>query len=473
VSRGGRGWALLACALLLLLLVPGPAGAQAARPLHLGFLDGAFSGPDATQWLGRSAAAGADLVRIDIGWVAPGGTRRPPGFDARDPADPAYDFSRADAAIRAADEQGLQVIAAFTGAPGWAEGPGRPSDAPPGSWRPDPRALEDYGAALARRYSGSYPDPAAPGRTLPRVAAFQVWNEPNLSKYLTPQWSHGRTAAPAIYRAMLNGFYRGVKSVDPSAVVVTAGTAPFGDPFAGGERIMPARFVRDLLCLREVAGRLRGTTCPDPAHFDVLSHHPYSVGSPAGRALNADDVSIPDLGKLTRLLRAAERSGRALPRIRHRMWVTEVSYDSSPPDPQGVPLQQHAHYLEQTLHELWLQGVDTVVWFQVGDQLPDPSYAATNQSGVYYADGRPKPALEAFRFPFVADASGASRARVWGRAPAAGTIAIERAVAGGWRTLATLQAAAHAVFLARVKAPAGSVLRARLAQEASLTWRVG
>ena len=113
--------------------------------------------------------------------------------------------------------------------------------------------------------------------------------------------------APAHYRRMLSAFYRGVKSVRPAALVVTAGTAPFGDPGVGGHRIMPARFVRELLCLRRSRRRLRGTSCPAPARFDVLSHHPYSVGSPRRKALNADDVSIPDLGKLTRLLRAAER----------------------------------------------------------------------------------------------------------------------------------------------------------------------
>ena len=193
---------------------------------------------------------------------------------------------------------------------------GRPS-VTPGTWKPSPQALEDYGAALARRYSGTFPDPARPGQTLPKVKAFQVWNEPNLAKYLNPQWIGARAASPKVYRGMLNGFYRGVKSVSSTALVVTAGTAPFGDPQAGGQRVQPARFWRELLCLRLNRGRLRGVACPTPARFDVLAHHPYSVGQPRRKALNADDVSIPDLAKLTRPLRAAERLGRALPRKRH------------------------------------------------------------------------------------------------------------------------------------------------------------
>ena len=123
-SAWRRRGSLCVC-LTLLLLVAAPA-AHAARPLQLGFLDGAFLGPDGGSWLQRGADAGADLVRIQIGWVAPDTPTRPRGFDARDPSDPAYDFTRADAAIEAADARGLRVIISFTGAPRWAEGRRRP-----------------------------------------------------------------------------------------------------------------------------------------------------------------------------------------------------------------------------------------------------------------------------------------------------------------------------------------------------------
>jgi hypothetical protein len=225
-----------------------------------------------------------------------------------------------------------------------------------------------------------------------------------------------------------------------------------------------------MLCLRASGKRLRATSCPQPARFDVLAHHPYSVGFPRRRALNADDVSIPDMGKLTRLLRAAERTGGALPRKRHRLWVTEVSYDSSPPDPDGVPAEQHARYLEEAFYLLWRQGVDTITWFQIRDQLPLPSYAATNQSGVYFDDGRPKPAQRAFRFPLVAERAGRDSLRVWGRAPLAGSVRIERRTASGWGLVRTLRASAHGTFLVRIAARGRTSLRARDGTETSLTW---
>jgi hypothetical protein len=457
----------------VLLAVAVPAQAQAARPFALGFYDDLFTAPGAERgaWLGQAATIGADIVRLDIGWPVADTPTRPLGFDGRDPAAGAYDFARADAAVVDATARGLRVLASFSGAPRWAEGPGRPASAPRGSWRPDPAAIEEYGTALGRRYSGSFPDPARPGRTLPRVAAFQVWNEPNLDTYLSPQWSGGRTAAPAHYRRMLTAFYRGVKGASPSALVVSAGTGPFGDPGAGGQRIMPARFVRELLCLRRSAGRLRATACPAPARFDVLAHHPYSVGFPRRRALNADDVSLPDLGKLTRLLRAAERTGGALPRRRHPLWITEVSYDSSPPDPQGVPAARHARYLEEALFVLWRQGAEAVTWFRIRDQLPVPSYAATNQSGVFLADGRAKPAQRAFRFPLVAERIDRRTLRVWGRAPVGGAVRVERRTAAGWRLVRTVRAATHATFLLRLRARGATSLRARVGSDTSLTWR--
>ena len=399
-KRAGAGIAL---ALGIAVGLAAASSAQAPRALHVGFLDGVYMAePDERDpWLDRTVAVGADTVRIDVGWPAPDLPTRPAAFDARDPADPLYDFKRSDAAIVAADERGLKILASFSRGPSWADGSGRPAGVTPGTWKPSALALEEFGAALARRYSGTFPDPARPGQVLPRVAGFQVWNEPNLATYLTPQWSGRHPASPALYRRMLNGFYRGVRSIDSKALVVTAGTAPFGDLRPGGRRVPPARFWRELLCLRQTRAGLRTSTCASPARFDVLAHHTYSVGTPRRKAINDDDVSIPDIGKLTRLLRAAERSARALPRRMHPVWVTEVSYDSRPPDPNGVPEAKHARWLQETLYLLWRQGVSEIIWFQVRDQLPEPSYEASNQSGVFLRDGRAKLAATATRVGHV------------------------------------------------------------------------
>ena len=79
------------------------------------------------------------------------------------------------------------------------------------------------------------------------MQALQVWNEPNLSGQLSPQ-SEGTTAiSPGYYREMLNASYAAVKAVDPQMLVVTAGTAPYGDP-PGGNRVRPVEFWQQTLC---------------------------------------------------------------------------------------------------------------------------------------------------------------------------------------------------------------------------------
>jgi hypothetical protein len=442
--------------------------------LQTGFLDGDFSDPDPsvrTSWLNRALQARGSIVRLQLRWSAVEPSRIA-GTAAEQADNPALHFEELDAAVRDASARGLRVLLTVSSAPRWAEGPQRPTSAPPGSWRPDPAALRAFSTAAARRYSGRFADPQRPGSTLPAVRLWQAWNEPNLSRELTPQWTEqsGRfvAAGPSLYRAMLNAVYDAVRSVSPDNVVLSAGTAPFGDSSPGGPRTPPVRFWRELLCL---TGRhLTARACGRPAHFDVLAHHPYSVGDPGRRALNAEDVSIPDLGKLTRLLRRAQRVGGVLPRRHQRVWVTEIGYDSSPPDPQGVPVALHARFVADTLYRLWSQGADVVVWLNIRDEAPLPSFAATSQSGLYFRDGSAKPALSAFRFPFLTRRLGSRRLLSWGRAPGRGIVVIERAGRRGWRTVGRARTGPSGVFQDVLAVRATAVLRARLGSEVSRPW---
>jgi hypothetical protein len=449
--------ALSICMFLGLAVLPASAD---ARGLRLGFLDDVFNEAPAQRdpWLARATESGTDTVRLLSGWgrIAPTRPRA-----AGDPADPAYKWNSLDPQVKAASARGLGVIISLTGAPRWATGNGLPGGVDPSTWRPQAAPYGEFARALAKRYSGAYPDPARPGATLPRVRTYLPWNEPNLSGYLAPQWvkKGGRfvPASPAIYRALLNSFARGVKSVNHRNRVVAGATAPFGDRNPGGSRMSPARFVRELL--------KRRTT------FDVLSHHPYPTRGPREHAYNRDDVSVPDMGKIRRPLRAAERAKRILPRGRKRLWVTELSWDSSPPDPEGVPERRHARWLQDSLYVLWRAGVDSVTWTRIRDQAPEPSFEATNQSGVYFRDGRPKLAQRAFAFPFVLDRASRRVVRVWTRAPTAGTVVFERRKAGTWRPVRRVRVKRHQVVLRRLRAGRRTELRARMGRATSIPWR--
>ena len=104
---------------------------------------------------------------------------------------------------------------------------------------------------------------------------------------------------------MLNASYRALKQSSPTNQVIAGGLAPFGDrePKRRGGRLAPARFMRTLLCLRGRQTLRRA--CRSRTSFDAYAFHPYSFGGPRDSALNPDDATIPDGGKLTRIVRTA------------------------------------------------------------------------------------------------------------------------------------------------------------------------
>ena len=179
-----------------------------------------------------------------------------------------------------------------------------------------------------------------------------------------------------------------------------------------------------------------------------------------------DDVSLGDLPKLKAVLDAGVRARKIVSRGRVRFWVTEFSWDTSPPDPQAVPLALQARWVSEAMYTMWRSGVSLVTWFTLVDSpFPDSPY----QSGLYFVNGKPKPALEAFRFPFVALKAGTSM-RLWGRTPGSkpGRVVVERQ-GSGWRRIATVRTDRFGIF--NVKRPfVAGVYRARFAGEPTLAF---
>jgi hypothetical protein len=428
-----------------------------ARDLRRGFSDGnalvLYDRPDlASATISRARRDGASIVRVPLSWRAV--ERRGTPAEASDPDDPAYDFHRWDELLERIVAAGLEPLVTVYEAPSSHEAPGRWPFAAPGTWAPDPAALGRFATATARRYSGRWPDPAHPGGALPRVRWWQAWNEPNLGRYLQPQWvapnGRWRPYSPLRYRAMLNAFSAGVKAVDPTATVVTAGTAPIGEARDGEGRMAPVRFWQALLCLG-VAPRIAVHACPDPARFDVLSHHPLSVGDPTRASAGPLDVAIADFDRIARLLRVAQRHRLVVPAGGQRLAVTELNWDSAPGSPRGVPARRMVRFISSALYLLWRQGVDLVLWQIVRDPVLPPG-ARPHPAGLYRIDparpldpagDRAKPALRAFRMPFVAVRPNAHEVRVWGLSARRGgrqTAVVERRQDGRWAVVARVRA---------------------------------
>lgn len=481
-----RRIATVVAALLAVAMIAGAAAAPAgaAPGLTLGFsADGHLTGgTSATRapWIGRAVSVGANVVRVNVFWAKVAPRRRPEGFDPTNPASRGYRWSDTDAVVRELTSHGLRVLITVWDAPAWAEGPHKPRSEREGTWRPNPGELGQFAKALALRYDGRFPDPTQPGAFLPRIDRWQAWNEPNLDYYLSPQWiraGKGWTpVAPDLYRQLLNSFYAAVKSVDGSNLVLMAGTAPYGDVIGsdppGSERLQPVAFYRYLFCLNG-ARSLTPARCSSPTHLDGIDHHPYGVGGPTWHALNPDDVAVPDIYKITRVLRAAVRAGHVLPRGPKSIWVSEIGWSSKPPNPQGVPVTEDARWLEQAFYVLYKQGVDTVLPLQIGDPAGVLELSAVFESGLYYANGRPKPLARAFRFPFVTDRLNRSQVRVWGRAPAAGQLQVEALRGRQWRTLARFNVGRQQVFDGTIRLIGRATLRAQVGTDTSITWTQG
>ncbi len=441
--------------------------------------------PDAqvrAQALGLMRFAGARVVRIPVEWRYIVSADPPVGFDARDPASPAYAFTTVNAAVRDTVAAGLEPLLVVTRAPAWAEAPNRWRYAYPGSWAPDPAAFGEFASAVARRYDGAFPDPLRAGRPLPRVRLLQAWNEPNLARYLEPQWiaSGGRWRAfsPPLYRELLNAFYASVKAVAPHDTVVAAGIAPNGDP-PGVGRMAPLRFLRELLCLR--------AACGEEAHLDALALHPLSFQNPNLPARSATDFSIADIAKVAALLTRAERAGTALPRARKPLWVTELNWESAPPAAHGVPGRLQAPWISRALHRLWVAGVAVAEWQFLVDPFPGVTLATPTGATVrvprpagLYSPGpgggltgaRPKPFLRGFELPFDPLRVDRRRVRVWALLGRGSSAALEQRRGTGWTPIARLRGGGDRVLnvVVALRGAADLRLRSGRAQVSAAAW---
>jgi hypothetical protein len=444
--------------------VDGPGEPPLLSLVPLGRLDtgvddtGLLTSANPALGLTRVRGAGASALRIVLPWasVAPQGSLRPAGFDAADPRDPRYRWTAFDKQVQLIVAHGLQPIVVIFQAPAWAEGKG---DGPKGTRRPDPGELGLFAMAAARRYSGSF-------EGLPRVRYWQIWNEPNLDMFLSPQVSNGTLVSGNWYRRMVNAAASAIHTANRGNIVVAGGTSPFGR-HGWYWATSPLEFTRQVLCMR--GRRAPSAACALRTAFDVWAHHPYTDGGPSHHASRPDDVSLPDLPKLQRLLSAAWAAREVIAARRPPLWVTEFSWDTNPPDPRALPTRLQARWVSEALYRMWRSGVSLVTWFQLRDE---PLSKSNFQSGLYFYDGpffklnRPKPALTAFRFPFVAFRSH-GRVFVWGRTPdsAPHAVVVQQVFRGRWHRVRVVRANRYGIFTARMRVPLRGRFRALLAGE--------
>src|SRR4051794_26168174 len=434
----------LACSLAL-LVASGLGGIGTAHPMEVTVQDDALllhQSPGAVQRTTRRLAAlGADRVRLTAGWsvLEP----RPGKF-----SEPA--LRSLDTAVKTATaaKLGVQIDLAFW-APSWAVAKRlHGSQAKRQRWRPNAVAFGQFAEAIATRYDGSFGDPTSKKRTpLPPVRMWTTWNEPNHPTFLLPQSERTRSGrwrdvAPHVYRAMHEAAYNSLKRVDQQNQVLIGGLSSRGASQPGPDRnIPPLRFLREMACVDDHLQPLKDPACRDfhPLQADGFAYHPYSFEAPPNVPYGGPDtVHLADLDRLSTLLKQLHDAGRittALP-----LYLTEFGYESKPPvTGRGVPPETQARYMSLGAFEAW-RNPDTRMFAQfLFQDLADPrSY----QTGLLYPDGRDKPAVQAFKLPFWAEAkeaNGQPYVLIWGQVrPGSGpqSVALEmQRPDGTWHTI--------------------------------------
>lgn len=312
------------------------------------------------------AATGARVTRIDILWSEVARTRP---ADPRDPADPAYDWSRYDQIMRRLHARGIAVIVDFYRTPRWASPSGRPSSAP----RPAEGAR--FAGAIARRYSGGFV--AAPGEApLPEVRRIEVWNEPNMPTFWTPQCRQARgravPVAPRIYAHLLALSYREIKAANPRAIVIggvvgPAGRTPNICPRGGATATGAQDFTR--LVSRE------------GPPIDAWSLHLYPIGSPLKAFFS------PSLATVPRVIPHVDRLRPGAP-----IYITETGYHTS-------YSRFHSYFVSEQQQAAWVDElvvaagrvprVELITWFNFQD---NPLWTG----GLLRGDGSRKPSYDRF-----------------------------------------------------------------------------
>jgi hypothetical protein len=385
---------LLACALISAAAASAAGSSQRsakAAPFLLGIEDNA-------QIIGNTTAVLADIQKLDprvfrftIFWSQV--ARRRPA-SARNSDDRAYNWSHVDPALEQIASLHIPILLTIVSTPAWAGGGSKGVKAPKKL-----ADLQNFAYAAASRYNGKHV--VAGGATLPRVARWEAWNEPNLQTHLMPQWTavgrkrqvgrpfcFGKSwvpASPGIYRGIMNAIFKGVHAAGKAAkvteTVAGGATAPYGrGPCAVVPGFAPLAFLRDLV--------------EKHVSLDVWSHHPYRNSRQNATPYKGDNVDVQGMPRLYAALTKAFH-GRKVP-----VWVTEFGAQTKPPDSyQGVTLAQQARQLRQAVSAFKKSGrVQLMVWFLVRDEdIAGRRFAAGFQSGLEFFNGRHKPAFAVFR----------------------------------------------------------------------------
>jgi hypothetical protein len=242
-------------------------------------------------------------------------------------------------------------------------------------------------------------------RTYPQVREYVVGNEPNQPRFWQPQFApNGRGAAAAAYAELLARSYDTLKRVNRANRVIGLGLSGRGNDMSyarSNASTSPVRFLRDL----GAAYRASGRTLP---LMDELGIHPYPRS-------DRDSASAGDVWPRAGLVNVARIkqafwdafAGTGQPTVEQglKLRVDEIAWQTT------VPARSRAAYFgtetasvtSERAHAanyaklIQLAACDASISALYFLHLRDDPDLERFQSGLYRADGSPRPALATVR----------------------------------------------------------------------------
>ena len=277
--------------------------------------------------------AGASWLRMDAYW------------SAIQTGEGTWAWAGLDAAVDAARDRALTVILVAHTTPTWARPSGQPS-----TYGPTTPVEQDRFAAfcgsLAARYMG-------------RVAAIEVWNEPNLDQF----W--GPSPSIASFATLLSKASAAIRAAAPRMLVVAGGTGGVGT----GTDIDPLDWYTAVVAEVDLS-----------LVVDAAAVHPYT---------NNDGAASGGMAQCVQIRALLDANGAAsLP-----MWATETGAPTDGND-GGVMTEAGQAALVETLARAWarIRVSGPLCWYTLIDTAGTSREA---HFGLIRTDGTDKPAVAA------------------------------------------------------------------------------
>lgn len=315
-----------------------------------------------------AGAAGVQWTREELPW------------DLIEPRDDQFSTVY-DAGLRLAAERGFGIVGMLLTTPAWA----RDGACAGNFWCPPANVAEfaEYAGWMAERYDG---DGSADAPGSPRVAYWQIWNEPN-DTALWPELPGGPGARKLRYGQLLVAAYQAIKAADPTARVLIGGVYIYDGSCAGG-------ICDGFNFLNAEGGVFRQVPAARQA-FDIFAIHPYI---PTDRP---DAPGIPRIITVEGRVRNTRSwlNDPAIGRPDAPIWVTELGWCSTGGTcPGGVAVSeaQQANYLVRAMLIAQQSGAQHVSWFQFEDAFNDPGRVWANAAIVRQLSGGTYPVKPAY-----------------------------------------------------------------------------